>query len=326
VTVKEPRNDDERLAALLDGKLDGRQREELLADLAASDDDYEVFADTASILRQVEEEDEAALFAENVVEDRGGPGTGSVLRQIDADPATENHPSNGVIPFRPRLRARPWQRWAAIAAGLGGIAVAATFAARQGSSPRAEPMRLAATLEHRDQGVPEGWAGWPSSSRGEGDPASAAQAGALLVVLSVAVQARDTADVQLYSEQLRSRYEPAMPSSPFRRLAERPGAPADSLERLVSLGTDRLADRLGRPHLELGAWVEAARLAADRRDGAFFQGDGAVPRNAERLLSADTAAARALQRVRTALPATGPPRWNVLTPSLDTLRTKLAGV
>lgn len=326
--MKEPGNDDERLAALLARKLDRRQREQLLAELAASDDDHEVFADTASILRQIEEEDAAAAAPSwEAVEERQFAGTAPVLRHIPEDAASATSETDGVIPLHPRPRARRWQRWGAIAAGVGGIALAATLLGRQGSSAGAVPIRLAARLNHLDQGMPEQWQLSVGAARGEqtdrARAARAAQAGALLVDLSVAVQARDTADTRVLAEQLRARFDPAAPASPFRRLSARPAAPADSLQRLVSEGTDRLADRLGREHLELGAWVEAARLAAYGRNAAFFQGDGAVPRSAERLVSSDAAAAQAMARVQAALPATGPPRWNELMAALDTLQTEL---
>jgi hypothetical protein len=326
--VKEPGNDDERLAALLARKLDRRQREQVLAELAASDDDHEVFADTASILRQIEEEDAAAATPVYDDVDSGAfAGAGPVFRRISAEDAGDAPvETGGVIPFRPRPRTRPWQRWGALAAGIGGIALAATLLGRQGSSAGAEPLRLAAGLDHLDRGLPGEWQqsfGTSRGGEGAGGQSAAAQAGALLVNLSVAVHARDTADIQVYSEQLRSRYEPAMPSSPFRRLSARPGAPADSLRRLVAAGTDRLADRFGREHLELGAWVVAARLAADGRNAGFFQGEGAVPRTAGRLVSSDAAAAQAMARVQAALPATGPPRWDELQAALDTLQTEL---
>lgn len=326
--MKEPRKDDERLAALLDGKLDRREREQLLAELAASDDDYEKFADTASVLRQIEEEDAAAAPpVYDGVDDEEFAGAAPVLRHIPAEDAGGATVQNeGVIPLRTRPGTRRWQRWGAIAAGIGGIALAATLLGRQGSSAEAEPLRLAARLD-LDQGLPPGWQqtlGSPRGGEGDGQRAArAATAGALLVNLSVAVQTRDTANTRIISEQLRRRYEPEVPSSPFRRLSARPGAPADSLQRLVSAGTDRLGDRLGREHLALGAWVEAARLAAAGRNAEFFLREGAVPRTAARLVSSDAAADRAMARVQAALPTAGPPRWNELQAALDTLQTEV---
>jgi anti-sigma factor RsiW len=58
--VKEPRSENERLSALLDGRLDERERGELLAHLSAADEEYRVFADTASILRELEEAEAGA--------------------------------------------------------------------------------------------------------------------------------------------------------------------------------------------------------------------------------------------------------------------------
>lgn len=330
VTVKEPRNDDERLAALLDGKLDRRQREKLLADVAASDHDYQVLTNTASVLRRMEEEDAAAasLVQESVYHEHIAD-TAPVFRHIDeGDGAGATLVAEDVIPLRPRTRTRPWRRWA-IAAGIAGIAAAAALVARQGSSAESVPMRLAGELNHLQGGLPDEWERSLELARGgEGSDvraARAAHAGALLVDLSVAVQARDTVDIRELSGQLRYGFDSETSASPFQRISERPGAPVDSLQRLLSAGTERLANRLGRESLELGAWVEAARLAAHGRNGEFFRGEGAVPPSAEGLLAADIAAARALEQVRAAIPATGPPRWDELTAALDTLQAKITG-
>ena len=51
------RPDDERIAELLDGgRLTPEQRDKLLAYLVASDDDYDVFTETAALLQQIEDE------------------------------------------------------------------------------------------------------------------------------------------------------------------------------------------------------------------------------------------------------------------------------
>ncbi|HEX5869668.1 MAG TPA: zf-HC2 domain-containing protein, partial [Longimicrobium sp.] len=62
--MKEHRKDDERLSALLQGQLSGPERDELLAHLAASDDDYEVFNDAVEILGALEEQDARTAAAE----------------------------------------------------------------------------------------------------------------------------------------------------------------------------------------------------------------------------------------------------------------------
>lgn len=51
--------DAERVGALLDGRLDGEEREAALLELAASEDDGTVFHDTAAVLREAEEAEAA---------------------------------------------------------------------------------------------------------------------------------------------------------------------------------------------------------------------------------------------------------------------------
>ncbi|HEY7766873.1 MAG TPA: hypothetical protein VIB55_01760, partial [Longimicrobium sp.] len=122
----------------------------------------------------------------------------------------------------------------------------------------------------------------------------------------------------------RSRFDSqAGPASPFRQVADRAGAPGDSLAPLLARGTARLEERLGKAPLRTGAWLEAAGLAARARDEAFFR-DRAMLRAAARLAGDDPAARVALARVRAALPDDEPPRWSELPAALDALLTELA--
>jgi hypothetical protein len=50
--------DTERVGSLLDGRLSGTERDSALAEVTASDGDYDVFADTAAVLREAESEEE----------------------------------------------------------------------------------------------------------------------------------------------------------------------------------------------------------------------------------------------------------------------------
>ena len=298
--MKEARHDDERLAALLDGTLNDRERQELLAELAASGDDYEVFVNMGDLVQEMEAADAA----------RGGG-------------------ADGAIPFHPRPRWRAPAAWVALAAAVAGVALAVSFAGRRSAGD--DPVRLAALLAHAEGGVPEGWVPLRSSSRGGGQgaatPGQAASAGALLVDLAVEVQAGDSAGVRELAERVHARFDrQGGPSGPFRRIAARAGAPADSLSPLLAEGTKRLEGRLRRDHLRLGAWVEAARLAAHGRDTAFFEAreTRAMLRSAERLTRDDAAARHPLAQVRAALPAGGPPRWEALGAGLDALQTEIA--
>lgn len=310
--MKEPTPDDERLSALLDKRLTGPQRDELLAHLAADDEDYQVFMDAADILREAEAEE--------------APG------KVEAE-AVEG----ARIPPRGRPAPHRWThgtpRRFAIAAAVVGIVVLGALAMRARAAAAAgHPVRLALALDHAAQGLPGGWTEqqrpW-DSERGEpaGRPAGrAAQAGVLLVDLSVAVAARDSANTELLATQLQERFDPqAAPSSPIRQIAARAGEPATALRPLLEGATERL-ERLGRDYLRLGAWTEAARIAAHRRDEAFFRSGATrgMLRRAERLTAADPTALDAVSSVRAALAAQGPPDWNALTERLDTLLNEVA--
>jgi hypothetical protein len=318
--VNRPRNDDERLSSLLDGRLHGRSREDLLAHLSASEEDRRVFADTAAILRELEEEEAGAKVA-------AAPEVGAGAESTAV-----------VIPLRPAARARWWRaraQWGALAAVLAAIAIIAALASRERASAAADPVSLAARLES-DGGLPEGWAEQPRWVPGRGNgptaepaerAAQAARAGALLVDLALAVETRDTTDTRLLAEQVRSRFDPRSgDAGPLRQVAERAGAPADSLRPLVESATERLGDRLGREPLRLGAWAEAGRLAAHRRDQAFFQGHAsrAALDRAERFTGNNPAARAAVARVRATIPAEGSPDWNALSAALDALLRELA--
>lgn len=288
--MKEPRIDDERMSALLEGKLQGDRRDELLKELAASDDDYDVFAETASVLRELE----------------------------DAEA--------GVVRLPVRKEGAPvWVRWGAIAAVLAALALIPVVASRRGAA--ADPVRLAALVDARE-GLPEGWGEdrWSTTRGGESPEgnAKAAQAGAFLMDLAVAVEARDTADTRLLAVQARARFDPRSGSaSPLSQIEARFGAPADSLRPLVEQATERLASRLGEEYFRLGVWVEAARLAVRQRDEAFFRDRGTrdALEGAERLTGDDPTA---VEDIRAAIPPRGAPDWARLSGSLDALLDKVA--
>ena len=313
--MTEPMNDDERLAALMDKRLDPRQREELLARLAASEDERYVLADTAAVLRELE-----AMEAES------GP-------EEDAAPPAD------VIPLRPRVRGwRSPARWVAVAAVLAGLALIPVLASwwDRYRSP-GDPLRLAAALGS-EEGLPEGWPErrpW-SPPRGEGvspdatsaeRAAQAARAGVLMVDLAVAVGARDTSHVQLLADQARDRFDrEAGDDSPFVQIAARAGAPACSLEPLLERAAKRLATQFASEYLELGAWAEASRLAVHRRDAEFLRGrrSRAMLERAERLTVPSSEARAAVTRIRAALDAEGRLDWDVLAGGLDTLLYEIA--
>jgi hypothetical protein len=294
--VKEPREDDERLSALLEGRVEGRQREDLLAHLAEADDDYEVFANTAAVLRALEEEDARA--------GRGG------------------------MPRSMRKRGWPSVRTAATVFGAVMLLLAAGLVLRgRGAASGYSPLEVA--LRARPAA---NWSPWQprGGQRGEDDrstrDARAVKAGAMLVDLAVAIRSRNTTRTGETATLLIDGVKAGTrASAPLRQIEERPDQPVDSLNALVERATARLAEQLERGPLELGAWVEAARLAASAENAAFFvdgASDGMLAR-AKRVARGDQAALAAVESVRAALPRNGRANWPVLEDTLDKLLNEL---
>jgi hypothetical protein len=333
--------DDERLSALLDGRLNDAEREALLAHLASSDEDYEVFARTASILYALDEEDRLAAEAAEVVAGEGGlsaePRDEAVPAPVPPVPESRGRPvpvpppiAPGTLRTRPPSMASRW-RWAAgvVTVLLVGVVVG-SLALRGRPIPGSAPVQLAANLDGTTDGLPADgrvpWSGAVRGADGGGDVVQAVRAGVLLTDLAVAVEAGDSARVREFAEMVSTRFERPFAGSPLVRIQERAGAPADELRPLVAAATERLEKELRTDALRLGAWAEAARLAAHRRDEAFFrlETSRATLRRAARIAGGNAEAEAALGRVRGAIPAEGAPRWDALRSGLEALIATLA--
>jgi hypothetical protein len=305
--VTEPRPDDERLSALLDGRLQGRERDELLAHLADDDDDYQRFVDSADILHELQDED---------------------AREQAPTPEGATPPSMGS-PARGWRRRTP--RWIAIPAVLVGFAVFGILATRGRTTRIGEPVHLAASLEPARGPLPNANGARPwDAFRGPGaavpQAAQAAQAGAMLVDLSLAAQQGDSAATRLWAEQLWHRFDQrAGPDTPLRRISAHPGQPYESLRPLLVRATERLEESLGREPLRLGAWTQAALLAAQWKYEPFFRSGETreTLRAAERVTAGDPPAGAALEAVRTALPAEGTD-WATLQSAITKLQAEIA--
>ena len=302
--MKEPREDDERLSALLEGRVEGRQRDDLLAHLSAADDDYEVFTDTAAVLRALEDED-----------------------------ARVRRPARTPSMARGGWRA-PSLRTAVAVTGTMVLLLALGLALQGRATAARGPLQLALLADPDTQGLGD-LAPWTPRSpmRGAGGRAArdarAVRAGAMLLDLAVAARAGDTAQTRRVAERLIGQFDPgASPDTPLRRIEARPHEPADTLGALVQGATERLVKFLERKPLELGAWAEAARLAAHARNAGFFE-DGrsrGMLNRAKRLARGDAGARAAVERVRAYLPAANEaPRWGELATSLDALLHELGG-
>lgn len=294
--MKEPRPDDERLSALLDGRLSGKQREDVLAHLVAADEDYDVFTDAAAILREAEE------------------GT-----RLPPPPSLR----------RGRIWRTPTPRSIAVLVIVGLVAFGVWT--RRGPAPAAGPLAVASALSDSRQPLPADWMGrrdW-LLYRGDGTGAEAAarsaRAGVLLADLVIAVRSGDSAAVHTLATQLDSRFD-ARVRGPLDEIAARAGEDAASLEPLVRDAAARLEDRMERGPLRLGAWTETASIAAGRRDAAFFRADASrgMLDAAEGLTEGNATARDALARVRAALPEGGAPDWTELDAGLEALLRSIA--
>lgn len=265
-----PHMDRNQLAALLDARLAEREREDALAHLSASDEDAEVFADAAAALRDLEAEDGIVVVDETADEEPP--------RVTEAEPAHDAK----VLPLRPPSTRRAWRRpparWVALAAVL--VAALLVLPSRFGGPGSSGD--YAALLQNRQAGLPAGWIDEPApwgGTRGANDPmidnARAARLGALHVDLELAIAARQAEATSTRSQQIAFILDDVSTggtvSPTYREIARRAGEPSESLAGLLADGRKSVAMFVDADYFALGAWAEAARIAARQGDAAFFR-------------------------------------------------------
>jgi hypothetical protein len=290
--VNRPELDAEKLAALMDGRLNAPERADLLARLAASPEDLEVHGDAAAVLGELEPEPSKAL------------------------------------PFAPRAAdgRRRVYRWLAAAAILAGIAlVGPLFQVVRRSAPPV-PGRFTETLLENGALLPAGLEERPwTTVRGGGtepltSSALAARAGALAVDLEIAVWSRDSAAPRLAGELalLLSAVPAGAPvAAMYRLVAQRsPDVSAYPEEvRPLLQRAGAAASELTEPHTyHLAAWAEAARIAAAQRDRDFFRAgeSRSALEWASQLTTLPRAERATVERIRSALSDPGGPNWTAL--------------
>lgn len=306
--MKDPMKNAERLAALLDGRLDAHRRDELLTELAASEDDFDAYADAVAITAELEG------AAPEVKPIRTGPE----VTPIQAEPeVTQTRVTAEVMPIdaAPSRRRGLAPRWMAIAAVLAGIALAPWLWTRYAGG-RGDLVAVEADA------LPPGWNASPwGVTRGANDgltpEARAVRLGARLVDVELAVRGRDPATAQLATETaMLLEGIPDAPAAPaaaiYRQVARRAGEHAERLRPLLEQGREVVPQMAGEEGVRLGAWLESARIAAANRDRGFFA-SRATRSQWERMArdsSLDPAAQAAAERVQTALGSGAEPDWN----------------
>ncbi|HET7233833.1 MAG TPA: hypothetical protein VFJ16_27730 [Longimicrobium sp.] len=293
--------DHERVAALHDGKLAGAERDELLAAIAANDEEYELFAETAGVLRELEAARSSTPAASPDAVTISAPPGPVVDTDADMDddsndviPIATRRPADapaadasgdtgggedGVIPIGSRRKApgRRWMVYGALAAVLAGIGVTAALLNRSANALLDDPVRAVRMLEAgAAPGVAAGWNDvFQSRTRGAGDNLTEEQrtvrVGAYLVDLELAFAAQQADSIQVISGRVERLLDGmrggGAVSPPYRDLAAGRG---DTRELLAD-GRERVRALMQPDWLELGIWAEAARTAAVRHDAEFFR-------------------------------------------------------
>ncbi|HYD54186.1 MAG TPA: hypothetical protein VEA99_16235 [Gemmatimonadaceae bacterium] len=236
--------DPEQLALLLEGKLSAREREALLARLAASPEELAVYADAVAATREPAE-----------LLERGAPGITAARR----------------TPWRRRM---PPMGWLAIAAGIVVLVAQPLVRGRDGSGVVAAHVsqlgRDAGTVERLALSP---WSGVRSPTDVVPTPALPWRIGARFVDVEMAIASGDSAAAMRLGRQLAAMLEQAQVP------AVTAGLYADSVALLGAGGADARRDaerdvvrRIGE-QATLGVWVEAARYAILQQRSRFFAGD-----------------------------------------------------
>jgi hypothetical protein len=312
------------LARLLDRRLSTEERGSALAHLAESDDD-EVLGDAAYLLREAEAEGLVLAPA------------GDEVRHSPAD-ETETGRDPKVVPLRPpSTTSRTWRRaptrWLALAAVLAGVLLVPLALSRSGSRG---PGDFAALLASRDAGLPStDWVDTPpwNVTRGEGAPAAdlprSAKLGALQVDLEVAAGAGQAEQTRRVSGRMISLLDDVAGSgalaAAYRDIDARAAEPAETLMPSVAEARESLALFVDENHFNLGAWAEAARIAAQRQDAAFFHARASKKMldRAASLPSLDDETRRTVGTIQAAAQA-DKLNWAVLTEQADELLRQIA--
>lgn len=341
--------DARRMAALLDGRLDADARQQLLGELAASDEALDAYADAAAVLAELERAGGVAPAAGPSAAGRGLPD----VPAQELSGRTVPTPVVSIEAARARRPVRRTPRWMALAAGIAvTVAVPALWwrthpAADPAGPPLATPAdaivgapapngppSYVALLapEARGAGLPPAWDGTPwRTTRGAGDPltpeARAVRVGARLTDLELAAAARDTASVRAVAAEVAA------------LLDEVPGG-AGAAAGYRALGTSAAADGAalartrrdaalvaGEEFVALGMWIEAARVAAARRDAGFFRTaeSRAALGRARGSVAGRALAPDVMPRLERALDGGGDPAWADTQRGLSALLTALGG-
>jgi hypothetical protein len=288
--------DPERLAALMDGRVDDAERASLLTQLASDPETLAIYADAVAASAEAAKPELTVSTA-----------TISSRRQSPA-------------------------RWIALAAGIALLIGIPTLLRRPSgetstSAAPDDPAQFVAMLASRDQGLPIDWNGAPwsvtrSATVLASPGARAIRVGARLIDLELARRKPDSVSA-LIAGDLAALVGDLPGAAPitvtYLKLAT--GQTVDS----ATFAATRTAATAfaGAAGVDLGAWIESARIAATASDTAFFTRDGALAARLDRI--SDPSAAAAVTTLRSTLRAPSGVDFVAMRRALDELLRALAG-
>jgi hypothetical protein len=320
--------DNNDLARFLDHTLAEEEHGRAVTHLSVSDEDAELLADAAYMLRELEAED--GTVADDG-EDTSHPHGDAADTGTDAK----------VIPLRPpsTARTRPRRvpvRWLALAAVLAGVLLVPLALSR--SRGPAGPGEFAALLTSRDAGLSADWVNRPPwrATRGNASVAErnalSARVGATNVDLDVAIQARQAEQTVVLAERIAEWLERSPESGAafaaryYREIAASASEEPKQLATSLAEARKFEAGVLDEDYMSLGAWAEAARIAAERRDAPFFHARASQKMldRAASLPSLGEDSRPLIEAIRAAAQA-DQPDWTVLSEKTRELLSQIGG-
>lgn len=313
--MTQPHMDDNDRARFVDGSMPEEERNATVAHLAASEEEAALLADVAYMLADLDpeggviaDEDDDTDADADVVPLYAGVGTATGPKAVPRDP-----------PSTRRGWRRAPARWMALAAMVAGVLLVPLALSRSGSS---EPGDFAVLLERGEGGLPVDWLKRPppwGARRGAGDPMTddgrAARLGVLDTQLRLAIAGAQAADTRGLAERTETLLADVTGGGPaagyYRTIAERAGGPQKELAQTLKEGRQNVAELVGADYFSLGAWGEAAQIAAASQDAAFFQRRASRKMMDRAALLLDGEARATLEAIRTAARA-DQPDWTVL--------------
>jgi hypothetical protein len=139
------------------------------------------------------------------------------------------------------------------------------------------------------------------------------------------VRARDSASTSQLAAEIAALLEDVPASGPlaalYRNIGERAGESPEQLADTLERGRTAAAQLLGEEYVAIGAWTEAARVAAARRDADFFQSRRSqdVLRRIAALPPLSVPGRAAAERIHAAVLREGPQDWGALTRDVASL-------